>query len=809
MVSAQSFGEWLRKRRKALDITQDDLAECVGCSPVTIRMVENGQRRASRQVAELLMDCLQVPEEARAEYISLARRPLPVQQAPREKDNDVQHEAEQLGLDRTPPAPLLGNLPARLTALIGRDEELEALKKLLLRKDVRLVTLTGPPGVGKTSLAIEATTELQEDAQFQDGVFWVVLAAVRDPGLVIPTIALVLDVQDAGREPLADTLKRHLKQKHALLLLDNFEQVVGAAPAIADLLEACGNLKALVTSREALAIQGEREFSLPALPLPGMASEGDTDPEILAGNPAVALFVERAQSVDRSFALTRENASQIAAICRRLDGLPLAIELVAARVKLFSPRTLLAKLEGAHGTGAFRLLGDGVRGSPERHRTLQTAIGWSYDLLSKEEQTLFVRLGVFVGGFTLPAIEAVCNAAGDLGLDPLRGVSSLLDKSLLKLDQESDRSEEPRFHLLETIREYAESQLDARSNGEAAEVRLWHAEYFLAMVEAAEPGMAGKEQEVWFRRLEHDHDNIRAALAWLLEHGGVELAARLAVAASNFWLKRAQQEARVWLYLILEQRQHISPIVLSRVLRAACTLAVGLGNLSQAQLLAEENLDIARSAGNTSSIVSALLQLGVVAGERGDYAQAELSYNESLRLAREMGDVIVEAQATSYLAETARASGDYQRAKGLYIANLALAQEIGSHWDIAVILHNLGKVALAVGNPVEAEARLRESMEHFVEIGSTSGAAYCLSALGEAAVQMEVWERAATLFGASDALLSSLGLVMERVDRVGRDATLEQARERLGSTIFRAAFQAGQRLSLEQAVEYACDRQAS
>ncbi|MDQ6694840.1 MAG: tetratricopeptide repeat protein, partial [Chloroflexota bacterium] len=503
------------------------------------------------------------------------------------------------------------------------------------------------------------------------------------------------------------------------------------------------------------------------------------------------------------FGLTGINAREIATICARMDGLPLAIELVAARVKLFSPRTLLAKLEGAQGHAAFRLLGEGERDLPERHRTLQAAIGWSYNLLSKEEQTLFARLGAFVGGCTLPAVEAVCNAFSDLGLDPLEGVSSLLDKSLLKREQDEGWDDEPRFHLLETIREYAVSQLEARGEQEAAAVRRWHAEYFLALVEASESGTAGDEQRVWFRRLERDHDNIKAALGWLLEHEGPEMAARLAGAMGNFWLRRAQSEAGRWLYLVLKQRQHVSPAVRSKVLRAACTLAIGEGNLAQAQVLAEENLEIARGLLNASLMVGALVQLGVVAGEGGDLARAELSYSEGLQLAQETGDAASEAQITNYLGEIARGLGDFARARTLYEASLRVARETGNNWYIAVTLQNVGRVALAMANPDDAEAQLRESLQHFHEIGSVSGAAYCLAALGEAAVQTDASERAATLFGASDTLLNSLGLVMERVDRAGRDACLEEARKRLDPAVFKAAWEAGQGLSEAQALDYA------
>ena len=417
------------------------------------------------------------------------------------------------------------NLPAQPTPLIGRERELDDVLALMRSPDVRMLTFTGPGGTGKTRLGLQAAAELMDE--FEDGVFFVALAAIADPTLVAPAIARTLGLTESGNQPLEERLKSYLRDRQTLLVLDNFEHILESAPLLDALLSAASELRVLATSRTALKLYGEHEYLVPPLSLPDPQSILSL--ESLTQYEAIRLFVDRARAIRPDFSLTEENAPAVVEICARLDGLPLVLELAAARIKLLPPQAMLSRLGDR-----LKLLTGGARNLPERQRTLRNAIAWSYEMLDEGEKTLFARLAVFSGGSTLEGIEAVCDPQGDLPVEALEGVSSLLDKSLLR--QEEGQGAEPRLMMLETIREFASQRLE--ESGEAEQLRKSHADYCIALAEEAEAGLQGSEQESWLERLDPEHDNMRSALAWAMEQGMTELGLFLAGALRPFWYAR-------------------------------------------------------------------------------------------------------------------------------------------------------------------------------------------------------------------------------------------------------------------------------
>jgi predicted ATPase/class 3 adenylate cyclase len=615
------------------------------------------------------------------------------------------------------------NLPVQPTSLIGREQEVDAIGQLLRQEDVRLLTLTGPGGMGKTRLGLQVAAELSD--LFPGGVFFVDLSALRDPRLVVPTIAQTLGLSEGVGQPLLERLKAWLEMKQVLLLLDNFEQVASAALEIAALLAVCPQIKVMVTSREVLHVRAEREFAVPPLALPELPNPTRLpDLVALSQYASVALFVQRAQAVKPDFQLTGANARAVAEVCIRLDGLPLAIELAAARMKVLPPKALLVRLDQR-----LAILTSGARDVPARQQTLRNTIEWSYNLLDEEEQRLFRRLSVFVGGCTLEAAEAICSALDndtDGAGQVLDRVASLIDKSLL---QQTEK-EEPRFMMLETIREYGLEALSA--SGEMEATRRAHANYYLRLSEEAEPQLGGPEQVAWLERLERERDNLRAALHWFLEDEKAELsremALRLGAALERFWVIRGQRsEGRTELSRALARSEGVAAPVRAKALLAAARLAFVQGDYDQGEALAQESLALFRQTGDTRGIALSLDRLGVAAWRRGNFAKARSLMDEDLSLFKEVGDKVRVAWSLFTLALLESKQGEYARARDLLEESLAMHKEVGNKRGMAASLSQLAGVLLvSQGDQAKAQALLEEGLALDREVDSKEGIAASL-----------------------------------------------------------------------------------
>jgi predicted ATPase len=727
------------------------------------------------------------------------------------------------------------NLPLQPTPLIGREKEVAEVCERLSRPEVRLLTLTGAGGTGKTRLGLQAAAELA--GEFEDGVFFVSLAAIRDPQLVVGAVARTLGVKEAGGQPLLESLEDYFCEKRMLLLVDNFEQVLEAAPMVSKMISAAPNLKVLATSRIPLRLYGEHEYSVPPLALPD--PERLPTVERLTHYEAVRLFIERAQAAKADFSVTNDNAPAVAEICYRLDGLPLAIELAAARIKVLSPQKMLSRLGNR-----LMLLTGGARDLPERQRTLRATIEWSYALLGEGEQVLFGRLAVFSGGRTLEAIEAICDAEGDLPVDAFDGISSLLDKSLLR--QEEGVRGEPRFVMLETVHEFAREKLE--QSGEAEEIKGLHAQYFLALAEETEPELKGSGER-WLEHLEAEQDNFRAALNWALQVGDTDLALRLGGALILFWDRRCHySEGRRWLEEALTKEGRVPATVRGRALGCLARMAAQQGDLDQAEAACEEGLELMRSVDDEGFAGVVLrLVLGLVALERGDPDRAVTLTEESLTMGREQGDrwaiagsmlnlsVIAQdrgdlGQATSFLEESlvmyrelgnkqgisyclvnlgmvAYSQSDLGRAAQLTEEGVTLFRELVAKGDVALGLCNLGWIALLQDDLGKAADIYKESLSLAWEIGlnpivqsALEGVACLAGAKGEA-------QRAARLWGAAQALQEAKGIPRDIDFLAEADARISALRSGMGEEAWEEAWRKGRAMTLDEAVSYALEEE--
>jgi predicted ATPase/DNA-binding CsgD family transcriptional regulator len=611
------------------------------------------------------------------------------------------------------------NLPAQLTPLIGRENEVADVCALLRRPEVRLLTLTGTGGVGKTRLGLQVAAHLLED--FADGVYFVSLAPLSQPDLVLPTLAQTLDLKETpGWLPL-EHLKAYLREKQVLLLLDNFEQVITVAPLLVALLQACPALKMLVTSRARLRVSGEHEFCVQPLALPDL----HLLPEHVAllEYAAVALLLQRAQAIKPDFLLTAGNTRDIAEICLRLDGLPLAIELAAARLKLLSPQALLARL-----SHRLQVLTGGVQDAPTRQQTLRNTIQWSYDLLTTEEQRLFRRLCIFVAGCTVKAIEAVCAALPASVGQVLEGVSSLLDKSLLQ--QSWPEAGEPRLSMLETLQEYGLECL--RESAEVQTVQSAHADYYLHLAEETVPRLKGSEQLVWLANLSREQENLRAALGWLIEHGEGELALRLSATLWWFWFMHGDwSEGRRWLEAALQLPSTLGPTAArATALSGAGELAWSQGDHAAAQRLLSESVSLLRELGDDRGLAVSLGILGLVLQEQGELAAGQSRVEEGLALCRQLGRTWDLARLLLNAGQATRRQGNYPRASALYQEGLSLARALGDRYLITYGLIHSGIPLFLQGDDTQTMALLQEGLTVARELGDKRFIAIGLNNLG-------------------------------------------------------------------------------
>ncbi len=734
----------------------------------------------------------------------------------------------------------LATLPMPRSRLIDREQELAQAKALLEREEVGLVTLTGPGGVGKTRLALQVAADLAP--QFADGTAFISLASLTDPTLIVPTVARALGVSQTGEDSLEERLLEYLRPRQVLLVLDNAEQLVSAAPLAAQVLEQARRLKLLVTSREPLRVRDEQLVPVPPLALPDSAHLPGLDH--LVQVPAVALFVERAREARPNFALTSENAATIIEICQRLDGLPLALELAAAVLSLLSPAALLARLEHR-----LPLPSRGARDLPERQQTLRNTIAWSYDLLEGGEQQLFRRLAVFAGGFTLEAVQEVCvfdEARASSSVQPDDGVvleqlAQLLDKSLVQAQQ--DAGGEPRFAMLETIREYATEQLEA--SGEAATVQERHAHYFLCLAEEAEPHWSKPEADIWLERLEREDANLRAALAWSkATQDAVETGLRLAGALFYYWfLLGYLGEGRTWLEEMLARTGSSDrSVARGRALLGAGLLAWAEGDYEAASPRAEESLPLLREAqdkrwfawaesllgfvrmthGNTAAArplfeesltlfkdlgdawneAFTLYQLGIIVYRSGDAAAARAHFEESLRLFQEQGDALYAALVLSALQVMASTQGDEELARSLDQQLQPLMQQARNQGRLVLFLINIGDLWLHhFGDAQQAKTLYREVLSLWQDLQRVEqgiGIVKALAGLAEVAAAQREAERAGRLFGAAARLLPATSSYREEMNR--RSAA---ARANLDTAAFEAGWVAGQAMTEEQAITLA------
>jgi predicted ATPase/transcriptional regulator with XRE-family HTH domain len=779
------FGELLRRLRVTAGLTQEALAERAGLSARGLSDLERGVRAGPRQdTLDLLVAALALGPAERTALVAAARRGAAAATRPRAV-SPITDSAIGVRFSGA-------TLPIPVEQLIGREREVAALSALLGDPSGRLVTLTGPGGVGKTRLALEVASTMR--GAFPGGVVFVPLAAIRDASLVLPTVAQALGVRETVDRPPEEALAVVLRGRRALLVLDNLEQVLDAGPALGRLLAATPELRLLLTSRVPLRLTGEQRYPVPPLATPHLAP---AQPDALADNPAMRLFAQCARQVRPNFALTSDTADAVAMICRRLDGLPLAIQLAAARVAVLAPAALLLRLERT-----LPLLTGGPRDQPARLQTMREAIAWSYDLLSAEEQALFRQLAVFAGGFSLEAAAAVWQSEGASEVTVFEGIAELVEASLVHVQAEDGPGGEPRFSLLETIREYGAEQLAA--NGEEEQTRERHAAWVSAFAEEAEPQVFRAEQQTWWSRLETELPNIRASLDWFEQTGDAERALRLAGALTPFsWMRGYLREGQEWLRRALAIPGEASAASHAWALCSIGALTWFRGDNEAARTLAERALALARAGDFALGVAVSYHLLAITAMMQGDLEQALVLGVEGIAREREVADPHWLAILLSDIGTIAMLHGDDDQGKAWSSEGLALNRALGNRWAIGIHLSDLGVVAQGRGDLAEAARQYAESARLFREVGDTWYIASPLAGLAAIAVSQGGPETAARLLGVATALREASGSTVWTTERERDEQTVALARAALGEERYAQALEAGRALPLTLAVDEA------
>jgi predicted ATPase/DNA-binding XRE family transcriptional regulator len=777
-----TFGATLRELRDAAGLTQEELASRAGLTAKAVSALERGARkRPYPHTVRALAEALDLSDDERAVLIEAVPR----------RDGDVPSPEAAATTSQS-------TLPTSLTPLLGREREVEEIVGLLRRASVRLLTLTGPGGIGKTRLSIEAAQKAGD--HFPDGVAFIGLAPLADAALVVPTIAQTLGLREIEGRSAREALYAYLKDKRLLLVLDNLEHLLEVVPEVISLLEGCPDLTVLATSRAPLRVRGEQEYPVGPLRVP--------DPtrtpllQEVSGAAAVELFVERARAASPSFDLTDSNAAAVAAICWRLDGLPLALELAAARARFLGPTALLSRLDRALEAG-------GARDLPERQRTMRATLDWSHDLLHEPEKELFRRLSVFAGGWTLEAAEAVGEAEEVDGEDILALLGNLVEQSLVVAEGAADGS--VRYGMLEPVRQYALEKLE--ESGEAEDARRRHAAFYLALVEEAGPELKGHDQAIWLDRLETELGNLRAAHSWSVDHGeGREIADSAWTSWTYWWLSGHLSEGRRWMEEALASESGMPATSRARLLTLAATLGQAIGDFESARLGNDESMELFRELDDTDGMYFAMGTAGLIALAQGQPDEALSLMEESGERRLELfGDRWASSAMFGFSATVALGQGDRARARRLAERALSLAREIGAREAVAVALPTLAGIARADGDLERAARLFEEGLVLSAEVGDGTNVAYYLEALAEISASEDRLERAARLWGAAGALLETIEVIAypHAADRTFYDRQLAAARARLDGRTWEAAWEEGRAMTAEEAVGYALEKETA